>query len=481
MPEEKRYLCWDRKLFENACDVEVRMHHPQKANVALFCDNEWEGHHNGYAGVMRVGDEYRMYYRADSSRHIVDENMSHRSRGVICVATSRDGKTFKKPNVGKFEYNGTKNNNIVFSRESFIDNFAVFYDINPDCPEDERFKALSEDKNDGVEGLAYYASADGYDFRFERFLPVKGTFDSYNVTLWDPDRKKYFLFYRAFHAPDGTDWFDFKGMNIYEVIRDIRVATSEDFVNWTEHGRITFDEGQEDYQLYINQISKYYRSRDVFLGFPIRYYDRAAERRNFDFMPLADRHRAIYDKYRREGTAVTDCAIMTSSDGFVFDRRDEAFITPGIEARDNWWYGNCGTAYGMVETESETPGAPNEISMYVGENYRIKNVNFVRVTLRLDGFFSWYGRYKRGEVITKPLTVSADVMSVNFASSALGGMRITLLDKDGREIEGYKSYTTFGDSIDRPVEFERSLSELRGKTVKLRIELSDCHLYSFVI
>ena len=478
---KKRYLCWDEKLFEKSEKVEVRAHSPRRENTALVCDNEWEGHHNGYSCVMQADGGYRMYYRADSSCHSVDEGFYHKGKGVICVATSRDGKTFSKPNVGKFVFNGTKNNNIVFSRESFIDNFAVFYDTNPDCPPDERYKALSADRVDKIEKLAYYASGDGFDFRFMRFLPIRGTFDSYNVTLWDADRKKYFLFYRAFHAPDGKDWFDFNGMDIYEVIRDVRVATSDDFVNWTEHGRITFEEGQEDCQLYVNQISRYFRADDVFIGFPVRYADRADGIRNFDFMPLGDRHRAIYEKYRREGTAVTDCVVMTSSDGFVFNRRDEAFLTPGIEARDNWWYGDCYTAYGMIETESDIPGAPNEISMYVSENYRIKNVNFVRMTLRLDGFFSWYGKLSGGSVVTKPVTVSSDVMRVNFASSAIGGMKVSLLGEDGNAILGYESYTMFGDSVDRPVEFEKPLSELDGRSVKLKIELRDCHLYSFVI
>lgn len=476
-----RILCWDDKIIEASENIQVQAHKPEKKNIALTCDNEWEGVHNGYASVIRMGDTYRLYYRADPFRHRLDKAPTP-GKAVICVAESRDGGiTFRKPNVGKYEYNGTKNNNIVFSRAKAIDNFSVFYDTNPNCPKEEKFKALCE-LNLGSEGgthLIYYASEDGYDFREQYALDVQGTFDTYNVVLWDENTEQYFLYYRAFHTPEGEDRLSWKGARP-NWIRHVRVATSKDFKNWTKHGRISFEEGQEIYQLYTNQITKYFRTDDTFIGFPVRYNDRAEEKRNFHFMPLGDRHENITEVFGREGTAVTDCVIMTSNDGLCFNRRDEAFMTPGVEARDNWWYGNCYTVYGLAETEAEEDGAPNEISFYMGENYRIKNVNFRRYTIRLDGFFSWFAPYRGGEAVTKPVTVDGNELRINFATSALGGVTVFICDEEGKELEGYQSYTMFGDSVDRPVEFEKPLSDLNGKRVRLKIKMKDAHLYSFV-
>lgn len=476
-----RILCWDDKIIEISENIQVRAHKPEKKNIALTCDNEWEGVHNGYASVIRMGDTYRLYYRADPFRHRLDKAPTP-GKAVICVAESRDGGiTFRKPNVGKYEYNGTKNNNIVFSRAKAIDNFSIFYDTNPNCPKEEKFKALCE-LNLGSEGgthLIYYASEDGYDFREQYALDVQGTFDTYNVVLWDENTEQYFLYYRAFHTPEGEDRLSWKGARP-NWIRHVRVATSKDFKNWTKHGRISFEEGQEIYQLYTNQITKYFRTDDTFIGFPVRYNDRAEEKRNFHFMPLGDRHENITEVFGREGTAVTDCVIMTSNDGLCFNRRDEAFMTPGVEARDNWWYGNCYTVYGLAETEAEEDGAPNEISFYMGENYRIKNVNFRRYTIRLDGFFSWFAPYRGGEAVTKPVTVDGNELRINFATSALGGVTISICDEEGKELEGYQSYTMFGDSVDRPVEFEKPLSDICGKAVRLKIKMRDAHLYSFV-
>lgn len=482
---KNRFLCWDETLIEKSENISVVMHKPEKKNIALMGDYEWEGPHNGYAAVVQAEGCLRLYYRADAMRQRIDKDKIAGVHGVICVAESRDGGlTFRKPNIGKYEYNGTKNNNIIFDRtEKPIDNFSVFYDKNPACPKEERFKALCEINYGGNDPrgtkLIYYASEDGLDFKEMYALGVRGTFDSYNVMIWDENTEQYFLYYRAFHTPEGEDRLNWKGAKP-NWLRHIRVATSKDFKNWTEHGRISFEEGQEVYQLYTNQITKYYRSKDTFIGFPVRYNDRVTEQRNFHFMPLGDRHENITAVYGREGTAVTDCVIMTSKDGFKFNRRDEAFLTPGVENRNNWWYGNCYTVYGLIETEAEEDGAPNEISFYMGENYRIKGVNFRRYTVRLDGFFSWNAPYRGGEILTKPITIDGNQMKMNFATSALGGITVSVCDENGNALDGYTSYTMFGDTTDRPVEFEKSLADLKGKTVRLRFAMKDAQLYSFI-
>lgn len=478
-----RILCWDDSVIDKNDGVQILMHRPERKNVALRCDDQWEGPHCGYGRILKVGDVYRLYYRASDYIQRLDGEPAI-NHAVICVAESRDGINFTKPNIEKIEFNGSTSNNIIFERKDvLIDNFSVFYDDNPECPEDQRFKALSEYNPDGRPQLLYYASADGYDFRLMYALDVKGSFDSYNAMVWDKDTEQYFLFYRAYHTAEGEDRFFWEvepKIDIVNDIRDIRVATSKDFKNWTEHGRIKFSGGKKEYPLYINNISKYYRAASTFVGFPLRYSDRAAGKRNFDHMPQGYRHRKVTEAFGREGTAITDNIFMTSRDGFTFDRRDEAFITQGPEHRNNWWYAGCSMAYGLIETKSDYPDASDEISFFLTENYRIKDIEFRRYTVRLDGFFSWFGGYDGATVLTKPLTVEGDSLKVNFATSSAGGMTVALCDEDGKELEGYNSYIMFGDSTDRPVEFDRPLSDIKGKTVRLKIRLSDAHLYSFI-
>ena len=83
-------------------------------------------------------------------------------------------------------------------------------------------------------------------------------------------------------------------------------------------------------------------------------------------------------------------------------------------------------------------------------------------------------------MLTKPVLVDGENLKLNFSSSVAGGISITLCAEDGKELEGYKSYCIFGDSTSRPVEFEKPLSDLLGKKVRLKINIQDAHLYSFI-
>ena len=476
-----RFLCWDGKSIEGSTNLQICSHKPEKKDIALFCDDQWEGECNGYGTVVKTPEGYLFYYRATVHKHSADGSGAYaKSTSVICVAQSIDGITYTKPDLGLYEFNGSKHNNIIFAVEGrAIDTFSVLYDENPFCPPEERFKALTEGWENKEPRLHYYSSADGIHFAPRYMLPLRGTMDSYNPMVWDPNTNQYFVYYRAFHDPDGTEYLTWKGVGAAS-IRDVRVATSKDFRQWTPHGRIQFEEGQTDYPLYTSQITKYHRDHRTFIGFPVRYCDRVADKRNFAHMPLADYREKVTEHYGREGTAVTDCVIMTSTDGFTFDRRDEAFVTPGPENSTNWWYGNCYTVYGLAETKAAEAGAANELSFYMGENYRIKKVNFRRYTLRLDGFFSWFGPYKGSEVLTKAYEMEEGELYVNFATSARGGVTVSVCDEAGQVLEGYSSYVMFGNSVHRPVEFEKPLALLKGQKVRLKFTLQDAHLYSFV-
>ena len=476
-----RVLCWSTRDADVAEGVQVVTHRPEKKNLALVCDDAWEGACNGYATVLRVPGGYRMYYRATTLRRAEDGSTPPYT-SVICVAESRDGLHFEKPSLGLFEYNGSRENNIVWATPDFKrDTFSVMYDDSPECPPDERFRALTEQRVGGDRWLLYLSSADGYRFVERGTLDVRGTMDSYNAVFRDPTDGLYRLYYRAFHDREGRDLLELSEVDPVCDVRDVRLATSPDFLHWTEHGRIAFEAGQSDLSLYTNQISKYDRDGRTYLGFPVRYTDRAADAASFLQMPLSDYRARIIERYGREGSALTDCLIMTSTDGRLFDRRDEAYFTPGAESATSWWYGDCYPAYGMIETPADEPGASTEFSMYMGENYRIKNVDFRRYTLRLDGFFSWFAPFSGGRVLTRPFVCQGDTLELNLATSAAGGVRVSVCDADGTPLEGYRSALHFGDSTARRVDFERPLSLLRGKPLRLEFLLCDAHLYSYCL
>src|SRR5690606_5053220 len=94
------------------------------------------------------------------------------------------GLTFNKPKLGLHEFDGSKQNNIIWTGVG-THNFAPFRDSHPDCPAESRYKALGGLPSQG--GLFAFHSADGIHWSLMHEEPVvtQGAFDSQNLAFWD--------------------------------------------------------------------------------------------------------------------------------------------------------------------------------------------------------------------------------------------------------------------------------------------------------
>ena len=72
-----------------------------------------------------------MYYRG---AHWDPKAKKATHREVTCYAESKDGITWTKPELGLFEFDGSKANNIVWDGGRTSHNFTPFRDTNPKCP-----------------------------------------------------------------------------------------------------------------------------------------------------------------------------------------------------------------------------------------------------------------------------------------------------------------------------------------------------------
>ena len=117
-------------------------------------------------------------------------------------------------------------------------------------------------------------------------------------------------------------------------------------------GRSQFVDSPDE-PLYTNQIKPYDRAPHLFVGFPTRYVEREWSA-SFDALPDPVHRKTRMKFVPRYGTAVTDCQFMTSRDGRTFHRWDESFLRPGSERKDNWLYGDCYPALGILETQRRT-------------------------------------------------------------------------------------------------------------------------------
>jgi hypothetical protein len=475
----RRELFVEETLIESITgDAQQVLHHPTPREIVLVNDQPWEGNILNYVSMIQDGDTYRMYYRTGNSD--VLNQYKTITPEVICVALSKDGVHWERPNLGLIEFNGSKDNNIVMIKTDMerwlhaAHHLCVFLDKNPDTPPSERYKAT------GGLPLRAWVSEDGFDWKLGRREPIvrHSYFDSLNTCVWDPYREEYRIFSRT--KRDG--------------IRDILVSTSKTFLeNFSRPVILEYTPARSGH-LYTNQIIIYDRAPHYYLGFPTRYESRGATPStkylaDWEWRQKREEANRNYDP--GDGAAATEGLFMASRDGHNFRLYEEAFARPGLRTKDTWFYGDMYQARGLLETPSTTfDDAPNEFSLYFNESCLRPEVpgKMRRYTLRLDGFVSIYAKMSGGKVTTRPIRFAGNKLTLNYSSSARGGVRVGFLDEVGRPIENFSLEDCpwiYGDSLERPVEWYRGeevttdVSSLADRTVKIVFELKDADLYAY--
>ena len=457
---DRLQVLWDQKpIAALHGGATLKLHTPELREVALVHDAPWEGNVCCYHTVFRDGGLYRLYYRGSSAGMPGVEKHQ-----VVCYAESDDGIVWRKPNLGLCEYGGSKENNIVLldDETDVAHNFTPFLDTNPQCPPEERYKAVAG--RGGKKGLFGYASADGIHWRRLSDAPLldkrQGDFDSQNLCFWDAARGAYALYFRKFD----------KGR------RKVRLATSSDFRNWGGFQWLEYDESSPDVELYTNSTLPYDRAEGVYVGFPMRF--------------CAGRC-VPWDSSGAGGLpGVTDGVFMCGRDGLRFRLWGEAFLRPGLQ-NERWLTRNNMTAWGMVRTHAGIPGCPDEYSLYSTENYYAKSPDRLRrMTIRLDGFVSVNAPWNGGAFTTTPLTFAAagegkpTRLLVNASTSGSGFISCEIRDAAGAPLPGFSladCEEVFGDGIELAMKWKGGddLAALAGKPVVLHFELKDADVYSF--
>lgn len=471
------------------------LHHPEKKGLVLKHDRPWEstcGYHNvffdsrwhGLDGKNKKGT-YRMYYYGRS-----DER--HGGDWCICYAESADGIHFVKPSLGMCEFDGNRDNNIIIDKNLHPEScqLYVFYDENPNCPEDERYKGITAwdpPKKPGARNifrLFTMLSSDGIHFRFGEMITDQGYFDSLNIVMWDEMLGIYRLWARGMHihgmsAADNTalGWDAIGGKladSTAKAYRDVFYYESKDYKSWTDPVCLKYDD-DEEIHMYTNGIGRYMRAPQIFIGLPTRYIQREEWTENYDELCGRATRRPRYESSNpRSGLAVTDTAFMTSRDGLNFHRFKQAFMRPGAENPFGWLYGDCYLTPHPIVTPCDTLGADDEFSFFAVSGHCITTAELYRYTLRQDGFVSLHADDEE-TVVTKPFVYEGDELYANISTSAFGHLYFTLTCNG----ETAESCEIFGDSIDKKIHFPNdAVKKFSGKEVVLQIKLCDADIYS---
>lgn len=439
--------------------LELKLHSPESAGKVMEFDKPWEGVTSASeAVVFQDGDLYRMYYRGSSHKGYALESLLKPGEVVVpehphtaCYAESRDGVNWTRPNLGLVEFEGSKENNIVWMGKG-TPSFMVVKDTNPAAPKAERYKAVGPDRWEGRTGLFAFVSPDGLRWSQMQEEPIltDGAFDSPNLAFWDAVKQRYICIYRDF--ANG--------------VRTIRMSTSTDFRNWTKGQWAEFGDAPLEH-LYTNATWPYFRAPHIYVAFPRRFLP-------WKTMPPFDQGSI---------SGCSDAVFMSSRDGVHWTRFREAFIRPGLGVR-NWGHRTNTPAWGLLATN------PDEISLFIQRDYTFPSNYMERMILRTDGFVSLHAGHSTGEWISKPLTFDGDNLLLNFATSAAGSIRLEIQDVEGNPLPGFSfedSPLIWGDQVEHTVVWTRShsqatsdkpLGHIKGTPVRLRFLLKDADLYS---
>lgn len=479
---DQRQLFVDDYLIEKMDgSVKMCLHHPIAKEVVINHNAPWEGSYCNNHSIFKDGDVYRMYYASVNYHVMQGKVVDNEHPFYLCYAESKDGIHWVKPNLGLYEFNGSKNNNIVLTEDTLVNvkpgasSAAIFKDDSPAATPDAKYKALLADYTEiggSPQGALVLKSADAIHWLPMSSKPVVsgGSFDSQNVGFWDAWHKVYRAYWRYMAGE--------------KQIRSIRTASSKDFVHWDNYADLRYVNSPEEH-LYNSVIKTYYRAPSIIIGFPIRYIERTWSEEAMNALPEAEHRKLRCSSVERFGTALTEAMFMTSRDGVLFNRWEEAFLPPGIERPGTWNYGHQFIGWSIVETKSELDGAPNELSFYATESCWTDSSTLLRrYTLRLDGFVSISAPMSGGELLTKPVSFEGSKLSLNFSTGAAGEIKVELQDESGKPIPDFTlddCDPVFGDTIDRTVYWKKGedVSSLKGKAVRLRFVMKDADLYSF--
>jgi hypothetical protein len=435
----------DDWLIDSKRNVCLQLQTPIRREVVLVTDKPWEGPRCAYFSVFQDGSRIRLYYRG-ANPGLPDWS----DQMATCYAESGDGIHFDRPNLGLYEFQGSKQNNIVY-RGVEAENFAAFADGNPGATPTEHYKALGG----RFPGLYALCSPDGIHWRKMQGEPISvkvlvaNAFDSQNVAFWDEVAKCYRGYFR--YMTDAG-------------VRAIQNCTSKDFLHWTDAvpNRYRGVGGVE-----LDPVEHFYTSATVpcpgaphiYLAFPKR------------FMP----ERQKFSDYPAPG--VSDAVFMSSRDGLTWDRTfSGAWLRPGPDPHN--WTQRCNmTAWGIVQSD------PAEFSLYVSEHYMWPDNRLRRVTVRRHGFAFVHADAAGGEFTTRPVTFSGQNLILNYATSAVGSVQTEIEDETGKVLPGFSladMNLLFGDELDAVVTWKggKNLSELIGKAVRFRFVLKDADIFA---
>ena len=446
-PEQRRYLLLDTRIVEDAQNAELTLGVARKhgGNPLFGEDKPWEMRFdNLYANVI-YDDEERLY-KCWYSPFIVDNSskgMSAKQRQevkygaprnremAICYATSEDGLTWFKPELGLVEYDGSKANNILWrgggdtwALQAGPHGAGILKDLQDPDPS-RRYKAFLKS-----EILSVAFSADGIHWEPPIACPeANSAGDTHNNAFWAPTLRKYVGITRQWSKPFG---------------RQVARTSSPDFLHW-EKTQIVLEGLDERHQTYSMPVCFH---GGVYIGLV-----------------------AIHDQ---DGDRVWT-ELTWSPDTKTWHR-----VVPGTPFIPNGDEGECD--WGCVYAAACPVFLEDEIRLYYGGSDGLhtswRNGFFCLATLRPDGF-AGYRASDAATVTTTPVFDGKAPLRVSADIAEGGSLAVSVLGEGNQVLaESHPLASTVSDAHVRWLD-ENALDAISNRPARLQFAFQEATVFSF--
>lgn len=424
------YLVDNRWGVEYLTETVTRVFHPPRKNKR----NPVIAGTGGYVNVVRNDKAglFRMWYQ-----DYWDQSLKPRKYTYgIAYAESRDGIHWKLPRIGKYDFKGTRNNNIVLlGPENGRAEAQFLLDLPPEHKRGYKYVMLYSTNVRGRSGLHLIGSQNGIDWDTQSDSRIAASFtpDTHTSIVWDPKQKKFVGFTRA--------------TNIYRARGERRkIARLEHTALW-ESWPIT------PHNILLPDAVDARTNHNYFYGMPTRYY--------------AGIYWGFLWPYQHQGDIYTELAF--SRDGETFrrlpgrprlldlgpvDSWDDGMVLASgwLEVGDEWWIYYSATN-GPHQLRDLTPG-----------------IGLARV--RKEGFVSLRSPAGGGYVVSRLIRWPGGKLYIN-ADVGQSEMTVRITDYHRQPLEHFVSNPSLplvGDSVRHQVKWtDGDINSLKGRAIRIEL------------
>lgn len=401
------------------------------------------------------GDDQRVYIYGTVLRDAESGafRMWYNRSNLLLYATSHDGLTWERPELGLVELNGSKANNCLLSS---VHSPSVIY--NPNAAPDERYLLLGFQRTPN-KGYHLAHSPDGLHWTFYPKNPVLPSGDTCTL-MFDPDSGDYF----AFHKRSGP-WLGQKRRLVY-------LSATRDVQAWPEPNLVMAPDAIDDAQVqkeggqygqFYNMSAFPYGGQSLGLVTHFRYAGEPARK----------------GPEQSNSDGPIDVQLVHSRDGRNWARCEDR--SPVIANGPYPYDAGCilGVANGVVRVGDELWTYYTAITTTHGGFVPEKRISIALAKWRLDGFISLDAGDEEGVVRTVPLKCTGGRLTINAVA---GQMSVAALDASGKPISGYSHEECLpitGDSVRHEVAWKEHKLLPTDRPVCLEFRLRKTTLYSF--